>query len=110
MTDSNKPPPPYTALGASSALSSHLLLATSLVVKTTILLGTTVMSIGAVLQIAAYGVPQMIVGRIIAGIGNGLNTATAPVRQGETSKASWRGKLIVIEMVSRPSTLRLSFC
>jgi MFS family permease len=37
--------------------------------------------------------------RIVAGIGNGLNTATAPVWQGETSKASWRGKLIVIEMI-----------
>jgi hypothetical protein len=68
--------------------------------KKTILLGTTIMSIGAILQIAAFGVPQMIVGRIVAGIGNGLNTATAPVWQGETSKASWRGKLIVIEMVS----------
>jgi MFS family permease len=67
--------------------------------KKTILLGTTIMSIGAILQIAAFGVPQMIVGRIIAGIGNGINTSTAPVWQGETSKASWRGKLIVIEMI-----------
>lgn len=31
--------------------------------KKTILLGTTVMSIGAILQITAYSVPQMIVGR-----------------------------------------------
>lgn len=80
--------------------------------KKTILLGTTVMSIGAILQIAAFGVPQMIVGRIVAGIGNGLNTATAPVWQGETSKASWRGKLIVIEMVwtiTRLLTLQLTF-
>ncbi|KIW03943.1 uncharacterized protein PV09_04781 [Verruconis gallopava] len=67
--------------------------------KKTILLGTTVMSVGALLQITAFGVPQMIVGRIVAGIGNGLNTATAPVWQGETSKASWRGKLVVIEMI-----------
>lgn len=67
--------------------------------KKTILLGTTIMSVGAILQIAAFGVPQMIVGRIIAGIGNGINTSTAPVWQGETSKASWRGKLIVIEMI-----------
>ncbi|KAK6075661.1 hexose transporter [Seiridium cupressi] len=67
--------------------------------KKTVLLGTTIMSIGAILQIAAFGVPQMIVGRVIAGIGNGMNTSTAPVWQGETSKASWRGKLIVIEMI-----------
>ena len=44
--------------------------------KKTILLGTTIMSIGAILQIAAYSTAQMIVGRIVAGIGNGLNTAT----------------------------------
>ncbi|GKT45915.1 sugar transporter STL1 [Colletotrichum spaethianum] len=67
--------------------------------KKTILVGTTIMSIGAILQTAAFGLPQMFVGRVIAGIGNGINTSTAPVWQGETSKASWRGKLIVIEMI-----------
>ncbi|KAI5921327.1 general substrate transporter [Camillea tinctor] len=67
--------------------------------KNTILTGTTIMSIGAILQIAAFGLPEMFVGRIIAGIGNGINTSTAPVWQGETSKASWRGKLIIIEMI-----------
>lgn len=67
--------------------------------KRTILLGTTIMVVGAILQISAYSVAQMIVGRIIAGIGNGLNTSTAPVWQSETSKASWRGKLVVIEMI-----------
>ena len=57
------------------------------------------MSIGALLQILAYGVPQMIIGRIVAGIGNGINTSTAPPWQAETSKAAWRGKLIVIELI-----------
>lgn len=76
--------------------------------KNCVLLGTTIMSIGAILQIAAYGVPQMIVGRIVAGIGNGINTSTAPVWQGETSKASWRGKLIVIEMIMNIAGFSLS--
>lgn len=76
--------------------------------KKSVLLGTTIMSIGAILQITAYSVPHMIVGRIIAGIGNGLNTATAPVWQGETSKASWRGKLIVIEMIMNIAGFSLS--
>lgn len=66
------------------------------------------MSIGAILQIAAFSVPQMIVGRIVAGIGNGINTSTAPVWQGETSKASWRGKLIVIEMIMNIAGFSLS--
>jgi MFS family permease len=37
--------------------------------KKTILLGTSIMALGAILQIAAFNVPVMIVGRIIAGIG-----------------------------------------
>lgn len=67
--------------------------------KKAVLLGTTVMSIGAILQITCYSVAQCVVGRVIAGIGNGINTATAPPWQAETSKAAWRGKLIVIELI-----------
>lgn len=67
--------------------------------KKSIMVGTTVMAMGALLQTTAYGVPQMIVGRIVAGLGNGLNTSTAPVWQGETSQIKWRGKLVVVEMV-----------
>ena len=61
--------------------------------KKTILVGTTIMTIGAIIQISAYSVAQMIVGRIIAGIGNGINTATAPVWQSETSQIKWRGNI-----------------
>jgi len=57
------------------------------------------MSVGAILQITTYSVAQMFVGRIVAGLGNGINTSTAPPWQAETSKASWRGKLIVIELI-----------
>jgi MFS family permease len=76
--------------------------------KNSILLGTTIMSIGALLQCTAFGVPQMIVGRVVAGIGNGINTSTAPVWQGETSKASWRGKLVIIEMIMNIAGFSLS--
>ena len=41
-----------------------------------IMLGCVVLSIGAALQAAAFGIPQMIVGRIVAGLGNGMNTST----------------------------------
>ena len=76
--------------------------------KKSVLLGTTVMSIGAILQIAAYSRAQMIVGRIVAGLGNGMNTATAPVWQAETSQAAWRGKLIVIELICNIAGFSLS--
>ncbi|KAI0421698.1 general substrate transporter [Xylaria grammica] len=62
--------------------------------KKTILVGTFIMAVGALLQTTSYSVPQMFVGRVVAGIGNGLNTATAPV----TSKPEWRGKLVLLEM------------
>ncbi|KAK7039389.1 hexose carrier protein [Favolaschia claudopus] len=67
--------------------------------KKTFLLGVIVMSIGALMQVFAFTVTQMIVARIITGLGNGMNTATAPVWQSETCKPSWRGKLVVFEMV-----------
>ena len=76
--------------------------------KKTILVGTTVMTIGAIVQISAYSVAQMIAGRIIAGIGNGINTATAPVWQSETSQIKWRGKLVVIEMILNIAGFSLS--
>lgn len=76
--------------------------------KKAVLLGTTIMSIGAILQITTYSVGQMIAGRIIAGIGNGINTSTAPPWQAETSKAAWRGKLIVIELILNIAGFSLS--
>ena len=66
------------------------------------------MTVGAILQISAYSVAQMIVGRIVAGIGNGINTATAPVWQSETSQVKWRGKLVVIEMILNIAGFSLS--
>lgn len=57
------------------------------------------MAIGAALQTTSYSLAQMIVGRIVAGIGNGLNTSTAPVWQADSAKSSWRGFLVVVECV-----------
>lgn len=65
-----------------------------------IIVGSTVIAIGGVIQAAAYGVPQMMVGRVVAGLGTGMNTATAGVWQSETSKMRSRGKLVIIQMVS----------
>lgn len=41
-----------------------------------IMAGCAILSIGAALQCSAYGIPQLIVGRVVAGVGNGLNTST----------------------------------
>ncbi|KAI1214157.1 general substrate transporter [Annulohypoxylon truncatum] len=66
--------------------------------KKTILVGTAIMTVGAILQATSFSVPHMIVARIVSGIGNGINTATAPVWQTETSKVHNRGKLVMLEM------------
>lgn len=39
---------------------------------------TIIMSIGIIMQTAAHSMTDMVAGRLVAGIGNGGNTATAP--------------------------------
>lgn len=65
-----------------------------------IMYGMFILSAGAIIQAAAMGVPELIVGRIIAGIGNGFATATIPVYHSETSKAQDRGRAVCIELAT----------
>lgn len=65
-----------------------------------LLLGSTIIAVGGILQAASYSVAQIMVGRIVAGCGTGMNTATAGVWQAETSRMRSRGKLITIQMAS----------
>lgn len=44
--------------------------------KNTLRLGALVSSIGAILQFSAYSFPQLIVGRVINGVGNGMSAIT----------------------------------
>ncbi|KAJ7074756.1 general substrate transporter [Mycena amicta] len=76
--------------------------------KNSFLIGVLIMSLGALMQTCAYTVVQMIVARLITGLGNGINTATAPVWQSETCKPSWRGKLVVFGMVMNIAGFALS--
>ncbi|KAE9972534.1 hypothetical protein BLS_003979 [Venturia inaequalis] len=66
--------------------------------RKSIMLGCVVLSIGAALQAGSYGVAQLIVGRIIAGLGNGMNTSTIPVWHSELMRADKRGKGLAIEL------------
>ncbi|KAF7593214.1 hypothetical protein BBP40_011844 [Aspergillus hancockii] len=71
--------------------------------KSSILVGTSIMAIGTILQASSYSLAQMFVGRVVLGIGNGINTATAPIWQTETAQVRWRGKLVVLEMAMNVS-------
>ncbi|KAL5360595.1 general substrate transporter [Aspergillus floccosus] len=63
--------------------------------------GALVLIIGAVISTASFGpqwgLGQFVVGRVISGLGNGMNTATIPVWQSECSSAHNRGLLVCFE-------------
>lgn len=65
--------------------------------RKTIFLGSAIMVVGAILQASAFSLPHFIVGRLITGMGNGLNTSTVPTWQSECSKSHRRGQLVMVE-------------
>ncbi|OJJ44201.1 hypothetical protein ASPZODRAFT_154151 [Penicilliopsis zonata CBS 506.65] len=65
--------------------------------RKTILYGSIVFFIGGALQAFANGLPMMMVGRIIAGLGVGALSTIVPVYQSEISPPHNRGKLACIE-------------
>ena len=66
--------------------------------KRMLILGTIIMASGIIVQTTAFSMKHLILGRFIAGIGNGGNTATAPVWHVETSHHSNKGKAVAKEM------------
>ncbi|KAI0512570.1 general substrate transporter [Xylaria bambusicola] len=63
-----------------------------------IMIGCLILAIGGALQASAYSIPHLIVGRIVAGLGNGMNTSTIPVWHSELMKADARGKGLCVEL------------
>ncbi|KAJ5106075.1 sugar transporter STL1 [Penicillium alfredii] len=63
--------------------------------------GGILMVIGTVISTAAFGdkwgLGQFVIGRVISGLGNGMDTATIPVWQSECSRAHNRGFLVCFE-------------
>ncbi|KAF2085787.1 hypothetical protein K490DRAFT_67384 [Saccharata proteae CBS 121410] len=65
--------------------------------RRTILYGALVFLVGGALQTFANGMPMMMLGRIIAGLGVGALSTIVPVYQSEISPPHNRGKLACIE-------------
>ena len=63
----------------------------------TIRLGCVITIIGAILQASSYSLGQLIVGRLVAGLGFGAITATAPNWQSECADAGHRGAAVLFE-------------
>lgn len=55
--------------------------------------------VGASLQTSAYTLAHLIVGRIITGLGTGIDSSTVPMYQSELSKREWRGRLVSWEIL-----------
>lgn len=66
-----------------------------------IVLGGAIMILGVIIQISAVpghnATAQFIIGRVVTGVGNGINTSTIPTYQAECSRTANRGLLICIE-------------
>ncbi|OKL56969.1 Sugar transporter STL1 [Talaromyces atroroseus] len=63
--------------------------------------GGALMVVGTVISTASFGphwgLGQFVIGRVISGVGNGMDTATIPVWQSECSRAHNRGFLVCFE-------------
>lgn len=59
--------------------------------------GATIMIIGSILLGASENLATLLAGRIITGIGNGMNSSTAPVYLSECAPASIRGALLTLQ-------------
>ncbi|TAQ90061.1 hypothetical protein B7494_g1618 [Chlorociboria aeruginascens] len=62
-----------------------------------IFLGSSIIVVGAALQASAFSLGHLIAGRVVTGLGNGMNTSTVPTWASETSKSNKRGKMVMVE-------------
>lgn len=60
-------------------------------------IGTVWMIVGAIIQASSFSLAQLIVGRVVGGVGNGMHTATIPMWQSECSPPHKRGMLVMVE-------------
>ncbi len=60
--------------------------------RLTVWFGMIAMVVGGTLQCSAFHVAQLLVGRVISGIGLGQQVATVPAWQSETAKPKSRGR------------------
>jgi MFS family permease len=51
--------------------------------RRSIIIGCAILSVGAAIQASSYSIAQLIAGRVVAGLGNGINTAT--IRKSSTA-------------------------
>lgn len=86
----------FTVGGFLGALST-IFLGDKLGRRKTIFYGSALVIVGALLMSSSYSLGQLIVARLVQGIGTGATTATVPVWQSELSGSAHRGSHVVSE-------------
>jgi MFS family permease len=62
--------------------------------KKMIMAGGSIMILGTILLGSSYSTAQFLVGRVVTGFGNGINSSTVPAYQSEMAKPEVRGRLL----------------
>lgn len=65
--------------------------------RTMLMAGGFIMIIGAAVLSSSHTIAQLLVGRIVTGVGNGMNSSTGPVYQSECSPPDIRGALLTLQ-------------
>ncbi|KAF4554491.1 Sugar (and other) transporter-like protein 70 [Elsinoe fawcettii] len=68
--------------------------------RKSIALGIVIMAIGSILQATAFTRAHLIVARIVAGVGLGINNSTVPVFQAEYSPKASRGLYVCMQLTT----------
>ncbi|KAK8087160.1 hypothetical protein PG994_002134 [Apiospora phragmitis] len=95
-------------LGAFFGAIAAFILGDKLGRKRTIALGHTLNLVGAVLQFTSWHLPQLIVGRVVNGIGMGMTSTISPVYLAECARSHLRGRLLVVGASSNVSCFCLA--
>lgn len=64
--------------------------------RTMLIAGGSIMIVGAAILASSTTIAQLIVGRMVTGLGNGMNSSTAPVYLTECAPPSYRGALLTL--------------
>ncbi|KAF9218149.1 hypothetical protein BS17DRAFT_314231 [Gyrodon lividus] len=77
--------------------------------RRTIMLAGIIMMVGAILQATSYSYTQLVIARLVTGVGNGLNSSTVPSYHAECSPAKSRGALVLLEGCMNTFGVTLSY-
>ena len=89
----------FLSLGAAIGALCAFFVSEEIGRRRTIYIGTTVMIIGAVIQASSFSSGQLLAGRIICGLGLGMNTSAVPAWHSECVPKQNRGSLMTTDLL-----------